>query len=108
MHLHAAIERQFVQLPIDGGTQGDRFQLLEPVGAEPTSAIIDIGGGASRLVDSLLAKGCQNITVLDLSAAALKTQRHGRCGEVECRSTQRSGGRQRRATSGVAAPPSTS
>jgi trans-aconitate methyltransferase len=55
--------------------QVDRFQLLEPVGAEPTSGIIDIGGGASRLVDSLLAKGFQNITVLDLSAAALNSAR---------------------------------
>jgi hypothetical protein len=39
--------------------------------AEPTSAIIDIGGGASRLVDHLLERGFEDITVLDLSAAAL-------------------------------------
>ncbi|WFU14000.1 methyltransferase domain-containing protein [Bradyrhizobium sp. CB3481] len=41
--------------------------------AEPTlsSAIIDIGGGASRLVDNLLERGFEDITVLDLSAAAL-------------------------------------
>jgi trans-aconitate methyltransferase len=37
--------------------------------------IIDIDGGASRLVDSLLAKGFENITVLDLSAAALNSAR---------------------------------
>ena len=41
--------------------------------AEPTlsSAIVDIGGGASRLVDNLLERGFKDITVLDLSAAAL-------------------------------------
>ena len=35
------------------------------------SAIIDVGGGASLLVDTLLAQGYTNLTVLDLSAAAL-------------------------------------
>jgi SAM-dependent methyltransferase len=39
--------------------------------AEPTSAIIDVGGGASRLVDHLLERGFEDVTVLDLSAAAL-------------------------------------
>lgn len=35
------------------------------------SAIVDIGGGASRLVDSLVARGFVNVTVLDLSESAL-------------------------------------
>src|SRR5258708_39342785 len=35
------------------------------------AAIIDIGGGASRLVDSLLEKGFRRITILDLSTKAL-------------------------------------
>jgi 2-polyprenyl-3-methyl-5-hydroxy-6-metoxy-1,4-benzoquinol methylase len=41
--------------------------------AQPTSesAIVDIGGGASRLVDGLVARGFNHITVLDLSEAAL-------------------------------------
>ncbi|MBM3642362.1 MAG: class I SAM-dependent methyltransferase [Alphaproteobacteria bacterium] len=51
------------------------LELLELVGAQPSSAIIDIGGGASRLVDSLLTKGFQNVTVLDLSSAALDVAR---------------------------------
>jgi 2-polyprenyl-3-methyl-5-hydroxy-6-metoxy-1,4-benzoquinol methylase len=34
--------------------------------------IIDVGGGASTLVDHLLADGFQSITVLDISAAALR------------------------------------
>lgn len=41
--------------------------------AKPTfdAVIVDIGGGASRLVDQLLADGFANVTVLDLSEAAL-------------------------------------
>lgn len=36
-----------------------------------TAKVIDIGGGDSLLVDHLLALGYQNITVLDISAAAI-------------------------------------
>jgi SAM-dependent methyltransferase len=41
--------------------------------ARPTSqsAIVDIGGGASHLVDHLVARGFDHVTVLDLSEAAL-------------------------------------
>ena len=49
------------------------LELIAEVGTSPETAIIDIGGGASRLVDSLVAKGFQSVTVLDLSEAALKT-----------------------------------
>ena len=42
--------------------------LARPV---PGSAIIDVGGGASRLVDCLLHRGFKDVTVLDISAAAL-------------------------------------
>ena len=34
--------------------------------------IIDVGGGASTLVDDLLQKGHENLTVLDLSTAAIQ------------------------------------
>ncbi|MCK9189122.1 class I SAM-dependent methyltransferase [Acidithiobacillus sp.] len=47
------------------------LRLIEATGVSHTSSIIDVGGGASTLVDDLLAKSYQNITVLDLSAAAL-------------------------------------
>jgi SAM-dependent methyltransferase len=42
--------------------------------ARPTahSAIIDIGGGASRLVDHLVARGFRRVTVLDISGASLE------------------------------------
>ncbi len=43
--------------------------------AQPGDAVIDIGGGQSRLVDRLLAKGYGPLTVLDLSQAALEASR---------------------------------
>ncbi|QKT03727.1 class I SAM-dependent methyltransferase [Ectothiorhodospiraceae bacterium 2226] len=44
---------------------------IEALGLPPETPIIDIGGGASTLVDDLLAAGHQDLTVLDLSAQAL-------------------------------------
>ncbi len=37
-----------------------------------TASIVDIGGGDSKFVDYLLEEGFENITVLDISAAALE------------------------------------
>ncbi len=51
------------------------LELITLVGAGADTAIVDIGGGASRLVDALLQKGIRNVTVLDLSAEALKVAR---------------------------------
>lgn len=39
------------------------------------AAVIDVGGGASTLVDDLLDRGYSNITVLDISEAALQVTR---------------------------------
>ena len=50
-------------------------ELMTLVGATPDSAIIDIGGGASRLVDALVAGGFKDLTVLDLSSTALTASR---------------------------------
>ncbi len=52
-------------------TAAASLDLLKLVGATSSSAIIDIGGGASRLVDGLLTEGYDDLTVLDLSAVAL-------------------------------------
>ena len=49
--------------------------LIELVRTPPEAAVIDVGGGASRLVDRLLARGFADVTVLDLSAAALAAAR---------------------------------
>jgi ubiquinone/menaquinone biosynthesis C-methylase UbiE len=46
--------------------------LIEEI-ASPSSAVVDIGGGASRLVDGLLNRGFRDLTILDLSATALST-----------------------------------
>jgi len=47
------------------------LRALEEFGASPSSSIIDVGGGASNLVDALLERGWQDITVLDIAAPAL-------------------------------------
>jgi 2-polyprenyl-3-methyl-5-hydroxy-6-metoxy-1,4-benzoquinol methylase len=47
------------------------LDLIRQRGAIAQSSLIDIGGGASRLVDALLDEGMRDITVLDLSATAL-------------------------------------
>ena len=49
------------------------LELIERVSANPASDVIDIGGGASRLVDALIERGFSAVTVLDLSEAALAT-----------------------------------
>jgi SAM-dependent methyltransferase len=54
--------------------------LIAEIGAAPSAAIVDIGGGASRLVDQLIDRGFHDVTVLDLSAAALEASK-ARLGE---------------------------
>lgn len=48
------------------------LSFLEEFNIEKTAKIIDIGGGDSYLVDHLLNLGYENVTVLDISEAALK------------------------------------
>jgi 2-polyprenyl-3-methyl-5-hydroxy-6-metoxy-1,4-benzoquinol methylase len=43
------------------------LDYIRATGAKLGASIIDIGGGASRLVDALLDEGFEAITVLDLS-----------------------------------------
>jgi 2-polyprenyl-3-methyl-5-hydroxy-6-metoxy-1,4-benzoquinol methylase len=45
--------------------------LITRSASDRTASIIDVGGGESTLVDDLLEKGFQNITVLDVSQAAI-------------------------------------
>jgi SAM-dependent methyltransferase len=47
------------------------LQLIRSAGATRRSAVVDIGGGASRLVDALVDEGYEAVTVLDLSESAL-------------------------------------
>lgn len=56
------------------------LQLIQDTGASRSAAIIDVGGGASTLVDDLVRGGYSDITVLDLSGAALSAAK-ARLGE---------------------------
>jgi ubiquinone/menaquinone biosynthesis C-methylase UbiE len=51
------------------------MRLIRASGLGHGAAIIDVGGGASTLVDDLLDDGYRNVTVLDLSSAALAESR---------------------------------
>ena len=48
------------------------LQYIQQTGVDKNAQIIDIGGGASMLVDHLLDDGFQHVTVLDISASALQ------------------------------------
>ncbi len=45
--------------------------LIERAAASRAASLIDVGGGESTLVDDLLARGYQDITVLDVSSTAI-------------------------------------
>jgi 2-polyprenyl-3-methyl-5-hydroxy-6-metoxy-1,4-benzoquinol methylase len=49
------------------------LELIHAAGIERRASIIDVGGGASRLVDALVDQGFANVTVLDVSEAATQT-----------------------------------
>ncbi|MFO1268225.1 MAG: class I SAM-dependent methyltransferase [Rubrivivax sp.] len=55
-------------------------ELIGRTGVTREARIIDVGGGASTLVDDLLDEGYANVTVLDLSESALAAVR-SRLGE---------------------------
>jgi SAM-dependent methyltransferase len=59
------------------------LDLIAATGISSDAAIIDIGGGASRLVDHLLDRGFCRLSILDLSATALEEaqKRLGRRGD---------------------------
>jgi trans-aconitate methyltransferase len=48
------------------------LDMIRAVSPDHGASIIDIGGGASRLVDALLQDGYRDLTVLDLAANALE------------------------------------
>ena len=51
------------------------LSLIHDIGLGKVAAIIDVGGGASTLVDDLVMEGYTDLTVLDLSARALALAR---------------------------------
>jgi ubiquinone/menaquinone biosynthesis C-methylase UbiE len=48
------------------------LELLDQLGVGPSTSIIDVGGGASTLVDALLDRHLGEVTVLDISGTALQ------------------------------------
>jgi SAM-dependent methyltransferase len=56
-------------------TPAPTLELLALIRATSQTSIIDIGGGASRLVDTLVAQGYKDLTVLDISQSALASAR---------------------------------
>lgn len=47
------------------------LRALDELQLPATAALIDIGGGASNLVDCLIARGWSDLTILDIAAPAL-------------------------------------
>lgn len=54
---------------------GMSLRMLEACGLTPETCVLDVGGGDSRLVDHLVARGLRCVTVLDVSGAALQRAR---------------------------------
>lgn len=51
------------------------LDLLSAAGVGPADSVVDVGGGASPLADSLLSKGFTDVTVVDISAVGLQCAR---------------------------------
>jgi len=49
--------------------------MLDAAGVSPHDSVIDVGGGASTLVDELLRRGFADVSVLDISPAGLALAR---------------------------------
>ncbi len=49
----------------------ESLRLIELLAPDKTAAIVDIGGGESTLVDDLLRRNYLDVSVLDISAAAI-------------------------------------
>jgi trans-aconitate methyltransferase len=54
---------------------GVSLELVDEAGVGPGDAIVDVGGGASVLVDRLLDGGFQDVTVVDVADSALSASR---------------------------------
>jgi SAM-dependent methyltransferase len=58
------------------------LRVLDAVGVSLAKSVIDVGGGTSRLVDALVARGHTDIAVLDVSEKAIDVARK-RLGDSE-------------------------
>ncbi|MFF0918406.1 class I SAM-dependent methyltransferase [Rhizobium leguminosarum] len=53
-------------------TPGPSLRALDELQLPATASLIDVGGGASSLVDRLVERGWSDLTVLDIAAPALE------------------------------------
>ena len=54
---------------------GQSLRLLDELNIANSASLIDVGGGASNLVDALLERGWKDLTVLDIAESALRVVR---------------------------------
>lgn len=47
-------------------------EMIESAGLTPETCVIDVGGGESRLIDALLARGLDCLAMLDISGEAIR------------------------------------
>ena len=47
------------------------LRMIDAAGVSAEKSVVDVGGGTARLVDSLLARGHRDLTVVDISESAL-------------------------------------
>lgn len=66
---HASEQSWFQERPVQS------LAMIRRAGAAADSPIIDVGGGASNLVDFLLDEAYKNLTVLDISSTAINAAR---------------------------------
>jgi SAM-dependent methyltransferase len=60
------------------------LRLIEAAASGPSSAVVDVGAGASVLVDELLARGFTDITLVEFSRRALERVRERLGDEARC------------------------
>jgi SAM-dependent methyltransferase len=60
------------------------LRMIDAAGIDATACVLDVGGGDSRLVEALVARGFRCVSVLDVSSAALARARArlGAAGDV--------------------------
>lgn len=60
--------------------------FIDKVASAHSASVIDVGGGESTLVDDLLARGYENVTVLDISQTAIDVSktRLGKAADAVC------------------------
>jgi hypothetical protein len=68
---HAYASRALDQLSWYQAAPAVSLELIDALGVSRDSAVLDVGGGGSFLADELVIRGFTDVTVLDLSTAAL-------------------------------------